>query len=357
MLRILCLRNSPLEETTDVKLSVLAEELNGKLHGPDRNAEVSGVSTIQDATPSQVCYYGNRKYRKYLSTTSALAVICDELQETSASNQIVVSSAYHAFRRVLEIFRDPTPSGFCGIHPTAVVHPDAQLADDVTAGPCAVVDSKAVIGERTVIGAGSTVGPGTQIGSECRINPGVSIYHDCVIGNRVIIHSGAVIGSDGFGFVPDPAGHKKIPQNGNVVIQDDVEIGAGCTIDRSVVGSTVIGRHTKLDNLVHLAHNVTMGPGCLIAAQTGIAGSTSVGTGVIMGGQVGVAGHVNVGDGVAVGAQSGISKSVAPNLRIAGHPARPQKEYLRINASLAGLPELRERVGRLERESGEKEEE
>ena len=339
-----------------MKLSVLAAKLNGELHGPDGNAEVSGVSTIQDATSRQICYYGNRKYRKYLKTTRALALICDELQETTASNQIVVPSAYHAFRRTLEIFRDPTPSGFQGIHPSAVIHPDAQLADDVTLGPFAVVDSMAVIGEGTVIGAGSTVGPGTRIGSECRISPGVSIYHDCVIGDRVIVHSGAVIGSDGFGFVPDPEGHKKIPQNGNVVIQDDVEIGACCTIDRSVVESTVIGRHTKLDNLIHIAHNVTMGPGCLLAAQTGIAGSTSVGAGVLMGGQVGVAGHVEIGDGVTVGAQAGVSKSIAPNTRIAGHPARPQKEYLRINAALAGLPELSKRVGRLERKSGEKEE-
>ena len=340
-----------------MKLSVLAEKLNGKLHGPDVNAEVKGVSTIQDATPSQVCYYGNRKYRKYLKTTRALAVICDSLQETSASSQIVVPSAYDAFRRTLEIFRDPTPSGFHGVHPSAVIHPDAQLADDVTAGPCSVVDSMAVIGEGTVIGAGSTVGPGTRIGSWCRIKPGVNIYHDCVIGDRVTVHSGAVIGSDGFGFVPDPKGHLKISQNGNVVVHDDVEIGAGCTIDRSVVGSTVIGQHTKLDNLVHIAHNVKMGPGCLIAAQTGIAGSTAVGFGVIMGGQVGVGGHVNIGDGVAVGAQAGVTKDIAPNSRIAGHPARPQKEYLRINASLAGLPELRNRVSRLERESGKKEEE
>jgi len=253
-----------------MKLSILAEKLNGKLIGPDGETEVRGVSTLQDAEPDQICYYGNRLYRKYLESTRALAVITQNKVVSSAANTILVDKPYHAFREALILFRNVTSSGFTGIHPTAVIHPQAILGQDVTVEPNSVVDAHAKIDNGTLIGAGTYIGPGVVIGSNSIINSGVSIYHDCVIGNRVIIHSRVVIGSDGFGFVPDPEGHLKVPQNGNAVIEDDVEIGAGSTIDRAVVGSTVIG---------------IVGHGCMIAAQTGVAGSTVIGSGVVCGGQ------------------------------------------------------------------------
>ncbi len=340
-----------------MKLSILAIKLNGKLVGPDGDSEVAGVSTIQDAEPDQICYFGNRFYKKYLKSTSALAVITREMLVSSAANLILVNEPYRALREALILFRRETPSGFTGIHPTSVIHPDAVLSADVTVGPNAVVDSCARIDEGTFIGAGSIIGPGVTIGCGCVINPVVSVYHDCVIGSRVIIHSGAVIGSDGFGFVPDPEGHLKIPQNGNVVIEDDVEIGAGCTIDRATMGSTVIARFSKLDNLIQIAHNVTVGPGCLIAAQTGISGSTVIGSGVIFGGQVGTAGHITIGDGAVIAAQSGITKDVAAGATVSGYPARSHNQALRMNAAVSDLPDFRRKVLEFMRKFSNKEEE
>ncbi len=340
-----------------MRLSILAEKLNGKLVGPDGDSEVVGVSTLQDAKFNQICYYGNRLYKKYLDTTSALAVITGEMIESSAANLILVKEPYRAFREALILFRHETQSGFTGIHPTSVIHPDAVLSADVTVGPNAVVDSCARIDEGTLIGAGSFIGPGVTIGCGSVINPCVSVYHDCVIGSRVIIHSGAVIGSDGFGFVPDPEGHLKIPQNGNVVIEDDVEIGAGCTIDRATVGSTVIARFSKLDNLVQIAHNVTVGPGCLIAAQTGISGSTTVGSGVMFGGQAGTAGHITIGDRAVIAAQAGVSKSVPAGATVSGYPARSHRHALRISAAMSDLPEFRRKVLEFMKDYSNKEEE
>lgn len=340
-----------------MKLSILATKLNGKLVGPDGDSEVAGVSTLQDAEPDQICYFGNRLYKKYLESTSALAVITREMLESSAANLILVKDPYRAFREALILFRHETQSGFTGIHPTSAIHPDAVLSADVTVGPNAVVDSFAEIGEGSSIGAGSVIGPGVTIGCGCTIDPCVSVYHDCIIGSRVKIHSGAVIGSDGFGFVPDPEGHLKIPQNGNVVIEDDVEIGAGCTIDRATVGSTVIARFSKLDNLIQIAHNVTVGPGCLIAAQTGISGSTVIGSGAIFGGQVGTAGHITIGDGAVIAAQSGVTKDVAAGDTVSGYPARSHKRALRLNAAMSDLPDFRRKVLEFMREFSNKEEE
>jgi UDP-3-O-[3-hydroxymyristoyl] glucosamine N-acyltransferase len=340
-----------------MKLSILAGKLNGELIGPDGESEVAGVSTLQDAEPDQVCYFGNKLYRKYLKSTCALAVITREILESSAPNLILVNEPYRAFREALILFGHESLSGFSGIHPTSVIHPDAVLSANVNIGPNAIVDSCATIGEGTSIGAGSVIGPGVRIGCGCFINSLVSVYHDCVIGSRVTIHSGAVIGSDGFGFIPDPEGHLKIPQNGNVVIEDDVEIGAGCTIDRAVVGSTIIGRFSKLDNLIQIAHNVTIGQGCLIAAQTGISGSTEIGSGVVFGGQVGTAGHITIGDGAIVAAQSGVTKDVAAGITVSGYPARSHNRALRLNAAVSDLPDFRTKVLEFMKEFSSKEEE
>ncbi len=340
-----------------MELSILAKRLNGKLVGPDGSTDVAGVSTLQDAEPDQICYYGNKLYKKYLRSTNALAVISSEMVECSAPNLILTENPYLAFREALLLFGNPTPSGFTGIHPSSVVHSDTELGSDVRVGPNAVVDRCARIGDSTSIGAGSHIGPGVTIGSGCIINAGVSVYHDCIIGSRVVIHSNAVIGSDGFGFIPDPGGHLKIPQIGNVVIEDDVEIGAGCTIDRAAVGSTVIGRFTKLDNLIHIAHNVLVGQGCLFAAQTGVSGSTTIGKGVLFGGQVGTAGHINIGDGAVIAAQSGVSKDVSAGATIFGYPARSHKQMLRIIAAMNDLPAFRNKVLEFMNEHSSKEEE
>ena len=325
---------------TEITLSELAARLSGKLIGPDGDDVVTGVSTLRGASMSQVCYYGNPRYRKFLSTTKAIAVIVDAEVETSARNQILTEHAHMAFRESLILFQPDRASGFEGISPHAVVHESAVLGEGVNLGAYTVVDRSVTVGEGSSIGAGCFLGPFVRVGKDCEIHPRVVLEAETVLGDRVIIHSGAVLGSDGFGFVPDPEGHKKIPQNGNVVVEDDVEIGANTCIDRSVVGSTVICRHTKLDNLIHLAHNVTLGPGCFVAAQTGIAGSTKVGSGVLFAGQSGVVGHLEIGDRAVVTAQSGVDKDIPAGETVSGSPARPHRRSLRIAAVVSRLPEF-----------------
>jgi UDP-3-O-[3-hydroxymyristoyl] glucosamine N-acyltransferase len=324
-----------------ISLGRLAERLDGRLLDGDPESEIGGVSTLRDASPAQVCYYGNRRYRKYLSTTSAAAVIVSDPVETSAGAQILVDDAYVAFREALRIFAPDRRSGFSGVHPTAVVHETARLGDDVEVGPHAVLDREVAVGAGSVIGSGCHLGPGCTLGRECLLYPSVCIGADVVLGERVIVHPGAVLGGDGFGFVPRPDGrHLKVPQNGTVRLGDDVEVGAGCTVDRAVAGETVIGAHTKLDNLVHVAHNVRLGRGCLVAAQTGIAGSTTVGDGVVFGGQAGLVGHIEIGDGARIGAQAGVTKNVPAGTTVSGYPARPHRTALRQDAILRRLPDL-----------------
>jgi UDP-3-O-[3-hydroxymyristoyl] glucosamine N-acyltransferase len=340
-----------------ISLNDLAAMLGGRLAGPDGEAGVRGVSTLQDAASDEVCYYGNPVYRQYLSSTRALAVIASEEVPTSARNVIVVGSSYDAFRIALEAFAPDRSSGFAGIHPSAVVHESARLSPGVAVGPCAVVDRNVSIGAGTVVGALCYIGPGTSIGGDCLLHPRVVLEAETSVGDRVTIHSGAVLGSDGFGFVPDPSGHRKVPQNGNVVVEDDVEIGANCCIDRATTGSTVIRKFTKLDNLIQIAHNVVVGPGSLLAAQVGISGSTHLGRGVVSGGQAGLAGHIEVGDGAVIGAQAGVTKSVPAGTTVSGYPARPHSRALLVEAALSILPEfIREVRAKLGGSAGKEEE-
>lgn len=328
----------------------LADLLGGKLLGPDGDASVEGVSTIRDAGPAEVCYYGNPLYRGQLSGTRALAVIASAETPTSARNTIIVPNPYDAFRKVLELFAPDRRSGFTGVHPSAVVHGTARLAAGTEVGPGTVIDRDAEIGAGTSVGPCCYLGPGVTVGSGCVLHSSVVLEAETVVGDRVVIHAGSVLGSDGFGFVPDPSGHKKVPQNGRVVVESDVEIGANCTIDRAVTGATVVGRFCKLDNLVHLAHNVSLGPGCLLAAQTGIAGSTSVGCGVVFGGQAGIGGHLVIGDRAVITAQSGVTKNVAAGETVSGYPARAHRRALRVDAAVSRLPEFMDRVSEAIRE-------
>ncbi|MBD3369647.1 UDP-3-O-(3-hydroxymyristoyl)glucosamine N-acyltransferase [Candidatus Fermentibacteria bacterium] len=331
--------------TDPLTLAELAERLGGRLIGKQGDRAVEGVSTLADAGPSEVCYYGNPKYHDQLSSTSALAVIVTEEVETSSPNQIVVDSAYAGFREALMLFRPPDASGFGGVHRLALVHDSALVGENVSIGPFAVVDRDVEIGEGSRIGPCCYLGPEVKVGRECELHSGVRLEARTEVGNRVRIHSGSVLGSDGFGFVPDPEGaHRKVPQNGNVLVGDHVEIGANCAIDRGVTGSTMIGEHTKLDNLVQVAHNVILGRGCLLAAQTGIAGSTRVGDGVVFGGQAGIVGHVRIGDGARIGAQAGVTKDVPAGETYSGYPARPHREALLRDALVSRLPRLFERL-------------
>jgi UDP-3-O-[3-hydroxymyristoyl] glucosamine N-acyltransferase len=338
-----------------VKLKDIADLLHGRVVG-DADIEIFHVAKIEEAGNGDITFLANPKYEKYLSTTKASAVVVsadlDEKKLNGRGRQIAfveVDDPYVSFLQLLKALEPAEDFSFAGVHPTAVVAASAKLGANVAIGAHVVVGERVRVGENSKISHGSVVGDDVVLGSDVRIYPNVTLREKCRIGDRVIIHPGAVIGSDGFGFAPDKDGvYKKIPQVGTVVIEDDVEIGANCTIDRATMGETLIKRGVKLDNLVHVAHNVVIGEGTMIAAQAGIAGSTKVGRRVLMGGQVGIIGHVEIADNVAIIAQSGVSKSLTkPGATYFGAPAKEQRVAFRIEAALRHLPELLEEVKRL----------
>lgn len=344
--------------TDSFNLKEISDHLNGEILSGDPESVITGVSAIQDAGPTDICYFGSTKYAGYLGKTSAMAVIVSSPVETSAECVLLVEDAYDAFRKVLHLFKPDRSSAFSGTHSSAVIHSSACIGENVQVGPLVVIDRDCIVGDNCSIGSGSVLGPGVVLGNDCLIYPNVTLLAGTCAGNNVIIHSGTVAGSDGFGFVPDASGeHRKIPQNGNVVIGSNVEIGANCTIDRAVTGSTKIGDHTKLDNLIQVAHNVSIGRGCFIAAQTGIAGSTVIGNGVVFGGQVGVGGHLVINDGAVIAAKSGVTKDVSSGVTVSGNPARPHMETLRLGAAVSRLPKIIQLVKELKagktRETGD----
>jgi UDP-3-O-[3-hydroxymyristoyl] glucosamine N-acyltransferase len=335
-----------------VKLKDIADLLHGRVIG-DPDIEIFHVAKIEEAGSGDITFLANPKYEKYLSTTKASAVVVSgNLDDKKLNGRerpiafIKVDDPYVSFLQLLKTLEPAEDFSFAGVHPTAVVAASAILGTNVAIGACAVVGERVRIDENSKISHGSVIGDDVVIGSDVRIYPNVTVREKCRIGDRVIIHSGAVIGSDGFGFAPDKDGaYIKIPQVGTVVIEDDVEIGANCTIDRATMGETLIERGVKLDNLVHVAHNVVIGEGTMIAAQAGIAGSTKVGKRVLMGGQVGIIGHVEIADNVSIIAQSGVSKSLTkPGATYFGAPAKEQRVAFRIEAALRHLPELLDEV-------------
>jgi UDP-3-O-[3-hydroxymyristoyl] glucosamine N-acyltransferase len=328
-------------------LSALAAKVGAVLRGPD--SEVHGMAPIEDAGPGQVTFLSNPKYASHVRETRAAAVIAKEAVEGAACSFLLSPNPYHAFALALEVFH-PVVRPAAGVAPTASIHPGAFLGREVSVGPFVVVEEGAVVGDRVALYAGSYVGKGVSIGEASLLYPRVTLYDGVRIGCRVILHAGCVIGSDGFGFAPSAEGYRKIPQVGTVEVEDDVEIGANTTIDRAVMGVTRIGRGTKLDNLIQVGHNVTIGKDTVIAAQAGISGSCRVGNRVMIGGQVGLAGHLEVGDGVMLGAKSGVAGSIRASESTAwtGIPAIPHRTWLRMSMLLPSLPELFRRVKRLE---------
>ena len=262
-----------------------------------------------------------------------------------------VEDPYGTFARILARFEPARERIFPpGRHPTALVDESAVVGRDVALGPYVVIGAGARIGDGCALGAHVVIGPEVELGEGCLLYPQVTVREGCRLGNRVVVHAGAVIGSDGFGYLPGPEGLTKIPQIGSVVLEDDVEIGANCCIDRATSGETVIGAGSKLDNLVQIAHNVSLGRHCAISAQTGISGSCRVGNQVTMGGQVGLADHIAVGDGVKIGAKSGLHKDVPPGMAMFGYPAFERTAAFKMVASMRRIPELIERIRRLEQE-------
>jgi len=330
-------------------LSVLAAKIGARLEGPD--AEVTGIAALDQAGPGQVTFLSNPKYARKALETKASAIIAKEAIPGAGCAFLLTRDPYLAFACAVGEFHPPSRLA-AGVSAQANVHPTAVLGKGVHVGAFASVEEGAIVGDRVTLYPGAYVGKGAVVGEESVLHPRVTLYEGVRVGKRVILHAGCVIGSDGFGFAPTPQGYRKIPQVGTVEIGDDVEIGANGTIDRAALGVTRIGSGTKLDNMVHVAHNVEIGRDTVIAAQVGIAGSSRVGDRVMIGGQSGLAGHITVGDGVMLGGRSGVAASITADETLAwsGVPAVPHKTWLKMVTLLPRLPELFRRVKRLEGE-------
>ena len=338
----------------DVSVEELAAMVGGRVagdSGSERTATVriTGAASIFDAAEGDLAFFANVKYLAALRSTRATCVLVPEdFQEAISAILIHVPNPMAAFALVMERFTPP-PVVFCpGIHPSVVVGEGVQLGAGVSIQPHVVIEPGAVIGEGTVLGANAYIGHSTKVGAGCLIYPNVIIRERCIVGNRVIIHPGTVIGSDGFGFELKEGRHVKVPQTGFVQIDDDVEIGANCAMDRGRFGRTWIGEGTKVDNLVHVGHNVVVGKHVLLVAQVGISGSTRVGNYATLAGQAGVAGHLEIGEHATVGAQGGVTRSVPAKQFWWGTPARPMEEFKERYAHAGRLPQLADRISRLE---------
>ncbi len=331
-----------------VPIAEIGERVGGSVEGsPD--ACVRGVAGIEWAREGDLTFLANPKYRADLKTTRATAVlIAPGVPCPEGVIAVRTEDPYAALVRVLPLFDPGLPPVSEGVHPTALVSEEVSLGPDVAIGPQAVVEAGAEIGPGTRIAAQAYVGEGAKLGAECYLYPGVFVGRGCVLGDRVRVQPGAVIGSDGFGYAPVKGQYRKIPQIGIVEIGDDVEIGANACIDRATFGKTVIGPGTKIDNLVQIAHNVAVAEDTVIAAQSGIAGSTRIGRGVRLGGQSGLAGHVRIGDGASIGAQAGVIGDVPAGETYSGYPARPHRDAMRREAAVRKLPEIVRRIRALE---------
>jgi len=325
--------------------------INGKIEG-DPNATVNSFGKIEDAGENQLTFLANPKYEDFLYSTKASIVILNEtyeLKQPVKTTLIRVPDSYAAFATLLARYQEIIQQQLTGIQQPVYIAKTASYGDNVFIGAFAYLGENVKVGDNTKIYPNAFVGDNVTIGDNCIIHPGVKIYHDCVLGNHVIIHGGTIIGSDGFGYAPLADGSfKKIPQIGNVKIEDHVEIGANTTIDRATIGSTTIKAGAKLDNLIQVGHNAEIGNSTVIAAQAGISGSTKIGNGVMIGGQAGIVGHIQLGDGAKVNAQSGVSKSIEPGKAVTGSPAYDYTSALRSQAITRKLPELEKRVKELE---------
>ena len=327
--------------------------VSGTIEGnPDTT--VSSFGKIEEATAGQLSFLANPKYNDYLYTTKASLIIVSEslqLQKNITATLIRVKDAYTAFATLLTTYQNLKAQQKKGIETPSHIASTATLGTDVYIGAFAYVGEKVTIGNNTKIFPGVYIAENVRIGNNTTIHAGVKIYEDCVIGNDVIIHAGTVVGSDGFGFAPQPDGsYQKVPQIGNVIIEDQVEIGANTTIDRATMGSTIIKKGVKLDNLIQIAHNVEIGSQTVIAAQTGISGSTKLGQKIMIGGQAGIAGHLTIADGVKIAGGAGVTKNLeGEGKSYAGFPAEDAKQSLKTQVYTRQLPELEKRVKELEK--------
>lgn len=331
----------------------IAMIITGKIEG-DADIVVGSFGKIEEAQKGQLAFLANPKYEEFLYSTKASIIIINESQELKQpidATLIKVPDAYSAFATLLDRYQQLQNQQLVGIQQPAYIAATAKIGEKVFIGAFAYVGENVVVGNGAKIYPNAYLGDNVTIGENTVIHPGVRIYHNCIVGKNVSIHAGTVIGSDGFGFAPQVDGTlKKVPQIGNVIIEDGVEIGANATIDRATIGSTLIKSGAKLDNLLQIAHNVEVGTNTVIAAQAGISGSTKIGNNVMIGGQVGIVGHIKIADGSKINAQSGVSKSIKnPNSAVTGSPAFDYTAALRSQAASRNLPSLEKRVQELEK--------
>lgn len=330
----------------------IAMLIGGRVEGtPD--VSVDSFGKIEEAKSGQLAFLANPKYEDYLYTTGASIIIINETQELKSqlnATLIRVADAYSAFATLLARYQEMVTQQMTGIQEPVYIAKTAKLGQHVFVGAFAYIGENVVVGNNVKIFPNSYIGDNVNIGDNVMIHPGVKVYHDCVIGKNVTIHAGSVIGSDGFGFAPQEDGtYKKVPQIGNVVLEDNVEVGANVAIDRATMGSTIIRTGAKLDNLIQIAHNVEVGTNTVIAAQAGVSGSTKIGNNVRIGGQAGIVGHISIADGSLINAQSGVSKSIkTPNSLVTGSPAHDYTSTLRSQAVFRNLPVLEKRITELE---------
>lgn len=325
----------------------LAALVGGAVVG-DGSHTIVDVADLASAGPGHLSFLANPKYVDLAKTTQASAILVKEMVPEALATQIICQDPYFALATIATHLH-PAPSYAAGIEAGAHVSSEATLHPTATVRVGAVVEAFAEVGANAVIGAGSYVGPRAKIGQSTLLHPGVRVLERCEVGSHCILHSGVVLGSDGFGYAPDAQGKRhKIPQVGIVVLEDDVEIGANTTVDRATFGTTRVGRGTKIDNLVQIAHNVVLGEHCVIVSQTGIAGSTKLGKRVIVGAQGGIVGHITIEDDVMLGARAGVASSIAERGIYSGTPIVPHRQWLKQSVAIKSLPELLKRVQKLE---------
>jgi UDP-3-O-[3-hydroxymyristoyl] glucosamine N-acyltransferase len=324
----------------------LSELVGGELHG-DGSCEITGVSSIEEAMPGDLVFAQDSRYLRAAGASAASAIVAPPTSRNTGKPLILVEDPKYAFARILQVFA-PSVRVSPGIDPGAHVGSGFNSGIDVSVQFGSFIGENVTMGDRVTISPHAYIADDVKIGSDVVIHPFVAVHQGVEIGDRVTIHSGTVIGSDGFGYVMVDAAHQKIPQIGNVVIGDDVEIGANTAIDRARTGSTIIGSGAKIDNLVHIAHNVKIGRNCLVIALVGVAGSVNIGDGVTLAGQAGVKDHVDIGDNVVVAARAGVIGDIAPGSQVSGFPARDHREQMRATAAMHRVPELLKQISRLE---------
>jgi len=331
-------------------LGEIASRIDGMVRG-DPSPRVTGIKPLEEAGPQDLSFVAHPRYRRAARDSRAAGLIVAEEGIAPGRNLILVKNPYAALAAAMGLFyaeARPAP----GISPLAVLGEGARLGRDISIGPFVVVGRGCIVGDRAALMPGVVLGDDVRIGEDTVLHPGVVVYSRSVLGARVTVHASSVVGSDGFGYAEAGGARTKIPQIGNVVVEDDVEIGACSTIDRATFGSTVVGQGTKIDNLVQIGHNVTIGEDSVLVAQSGIAGSTRLGRGVILAGQSGVAGHLSVGERSVVGAKSAVLQDVPPGSFVVGHPATDHRDWKRSHAAPRRLPDLVRAVSRLEQARG-----